>query len=243
MLQPLFQITHNPLHSLSKAATIKALLLVSLASALIGAIGKIVVHDITNYFSLDFVVGLSATVIPAAIIYYFLKRNNRDFADLGLKPGKPLWQTLLWTIGGYFTITFFLKQIIPWIIEITNTRPDISHLMGIRGSLPDFIVILLMVWLTAAFLEEVIFRGFFINAFDHLFDNNFPIVSIWISVLLNAILFGLIHFYQGPSGILITGIVGLFSGLIYVASGRNLWTVILIHGLIDTFSLYQVYSL
>jgi hypothetical protein len=41
------------------------------------------------------------------------------------------------------------------------------------------------------------------------------------------------HAYQNPLGIAITGILGVLMGLLVLASGRNLWLVIIGHGLFD----------
>jgi hypothetical protein len=45
--------------------------------------------------------------------------------------------------------------------------------------------------------------------------------------------FSLAHAYQNPLGIAITGTLGVLMGLMVLASGRNLWAVIIGHGLFD----------
>jgi membrane protease YdiL (CAAX protease family) len=59
-------------------------------------------------------------------------------------------------------------------------------------------------------------------------------------VLLATALFAFAHAYQGPTGILITGILGLVFAVLFVASGRNLWTTIIAHGVYDTGSFLLV---
>lgn len=64
--------------------------------------------------------------------------------------------------------------------------------------------------LTTGLCEELLFRGWLI-----------PFLGAWtgsllLSVLLAALLFGLGHAYQGPKGILQTGLVGLAFGLAYL---------------------------
>ncbi len=41
------------------------------------------------------------------------------------------------------------------------------------------------------------------------------------------------HAYQNPLGIAITGTIGVLMGVIVLMSGRNLWLVIIGHGLYD----------
>jgi uncharacterized protein len=62
-----------------------------------------------------------------------------------------------------------------------------------------------------------------------------------IAVIGSAILFGFGHFYKGPAGIVDSGVAGLILGSAFLLSGRNLWTCILAHGLIDNFGLLALY--
>jgi uncharacterized protein len=55
------------------------------------------------------------------------------------------------------------------------------------------------------------------------------------------VLFGLGHYYKGPAGILDSGMAGVILGVAYLMSGRNIWTCVLAHGLIDTFALSAAY--
>ena len=56
----------------------------------------------------------------------------------------------------------------------------------------------------------------------------------WIAAcVVQGVLFGAAHAYQNPLGIAITGTLGILMGLLVLASGRNLWPVIIGHGLFD----------
>jgi membrane protease YdiL (CAAX protease family) len=56
----------------------------------------------------------------------------------------------------------------------------------------------------------------------------------WIGACIaQGALFGLAHAYQNPLGIAITGTLGILMGLLVLASGRNLWPVIIGQGLFD----------
>ncbi len=56
----------------------------------------------------------------------------------------------------------------------------------------------------------------------------------WIvACVVQGALFGAAHAYQNPLGIMITGTLGVLMGLLVLASGRNLWPVIIGHGLFD----------
>src|SRR5262245_43272021 len=47
--------------------------------------------------------------------------------------------------------------------------------------------------------------------------------AFWTAVVVTAALFAIGHYYQGPTGIVDTGISALVFGGLYVWSGRNLW--------------------
>src|SRR6266513_4367108 len=51
--------------------------------------------------------------------------------------------------------------------------------------------------------------------------------------IMQGALFGAAHAYQNPLGIAITCTFGILLGLLVLASGRNLWAVIIGHGLFD----------
>ena len=79
--------------------------------------------------------------------------------------------------------------------------------------------------------EEFTFRGFLMQGLAMLFGGS---RSAWIvACLLQGALFGLAHAYQNPLGIAITGTLGVLMGLLVLATGRNLWPVIIGHGLFD----------
>lgn len=49
------------------------------------------------------------------------------------------------------------------------------------------------------------------------------------------------HASQGVSGVLLTGLVGAVFGYAYLRSNRNLWALILAHGLVDTWGVTTLY--
>lgn len=95
--------------------------------------------------------------------------------------------------------------------------------------------IVLVVWGSAAFAEELFARGFVMDRLQAAFGRGRA--GLVLAVLLQAALFGVLHAVQGPTGIVITAYVGLVFAVAYFASGRNLWAPILAHGTADTISL------
>lgn len=93
---------------------------------------------------------------------------------------------------------------------------------------------LAIAWSTAAVGEELLFRGFLQSRLRRLLGR-WRFAGL-LAVALQAVPFGLSHAYQGATGILLTGAVGFAFGLIALRK-RNLWPVIVAHGLMDTLSL------
>ncbi len=102
----------------------------------------------------------------------------------------------------------------------------------IVGNLPYALVALLVVWVLAAFGEEIAYRGYLLTRAADL-GRRSPAAYL-AAVVVTAILFGFGHFYKGPAGIVDSGVAGLVLGVAYLAAGRNLWASILAHGFIDT---------
>jgi len=109
----------------------------------------------------------------------------------------------------------------------------------ISGNIRAALLYLPVVWLFAAFGEEIAYRGYLLNRAAAW--AGYSRASWWLAVLLVSVLFGYGHYYKGPAGIVDSGVAGLILGTAYLFSGRNLWTTILAHGLIDTFGLLALY--
>jgi len=92
---------------------------------------------------------------------------------------------------------------------------------------------LLLVWTFAAFGEEISYRGYLVTRAADVGGRTKA--AYWAAVLAVSVLFGIGHYYKGPSGMVDSGMAGLVLGAAYLLSGRNLWVCILAHGFIDTF--------
>lgn len=137
-----------------------------------------------------------------------------------------------------------LQAVSLWITEplatrITGKPPDLSEFRSLIHNTTLFLVGLAAVWVLAAFGEEMVHRGYLMNRVADLFAGSRAGWAVsWIAV---GVAFGFGHLYQGPSGVIDSTITGFVLGGLYLASGRNLWPVILAHGLSDTLALVMVY--
>ncbi len=183
---------------------------------------------ITNY-------GLLTTLV-------LLNKNmlNWSWNDLGLGVPRTWWEPLLTAAVTFSLLVLFSWYVKPFIIEAFGKHQNISHLFALRQDLPRLLVVLVTVWITAAFLQEIIFRSFLINALDTILGSSK--LSAWGAVVISSLVFGLVHAYQGITGILITTAVGLIFGTAYLLNGRRIWPIILVHGTVDTLTLLSIYN-
>lgn len=101
-----------------------------------------------------------------------------------------------------------------------------------EGSLPHYLLWLAIAILAAGLGEEMFFRGYMINRLkDGLGDG---IVMTIVSVILPALYFGYGHvYYQGLRGLIVTGLIGLVLGVLFVLYKRNLWPLVIAHACVD----------
>lgn len=125
-------------------------------------------------------------------------------------------------------------------IRVFGWAPVQSGQVGaVAGNLPMLLGMLAIAWSTAAFGEEVLFRGFLLGRLRALLGGGLGVGVV--AAFVQALLFGLAHAYQGPTGILVTGLIGLVFGLLYLRM-RSLWPLVIAHGLIDTVGLLALYA-
>jgi membrane protease YdiL (CAAX protease family) len=93
--------------------------------------------------------------------------------------------------------------------------------------------------ITGGFMEEFLYRGLMIDRLGRIFGGGKR--ALWLAAILNGVPFGLIHFEWGIGGILMTAVMGLVMGLMFLATRRNLWPLVLAHATLDFLLLLQVY--
>jgi len=173
-----------------------------------------------------------------------LRLQQLNWFDVGLKRLSSFKNVFLMVIVAAVTLillSYILRHI---VTSVAHQEPNLEAFKTLSGSFPALLVGLVVVWTFGAFGEEMLFRGFLINAFYKLLRTNYFNERIrWgLSLLVTSILVGFGHAYQGITGMILTGVIGFCFGLIYLKSDHNLWPSILTHGLYDTVAFFMVYS-
>lgn len=175
------------------------------------------------------IVATGLIFITWAFFASFLVRINGERAsDVGLNKPVRAGRTLLYGLlvaAAVFAFVVGLEQ----LGYGANRLGDMAaELKGNPTLLAERVVISVLI---VGPVEEFIFRGFLFLRLTKLFGGS--TIAISAALLLQASIFGLSHAYQQLYGILLTTCLGIFFAIVYLALRRNLWVIIIGHGVYD----------
>jgi CAAX protease family protein len=192
------------------------------------------------YAGLEGYLWFASTPYLLAVGALFLWWRGPGWRAIGLRR-PPNWSRTI-AIGAALSLYQFVSLYVvePLLARLTSGElPDVSLFATLVGNPLELLFWLVISWTLAAFMEEMVFRGWLTARAAELFGLT---PTAWaIAILATSVIFGVSHLYQGLSGMLATGINGLLFGVAYLASGRNLWCAIIAHGLIDTIGFVMIY--
>ena len=136
-----------------------------------------------------------------------------------------------------FAIYWFI--LIPAVTYLTGQPIDFSVFEPYKGNLPAILTMLAFVWISAAFGEEILYRGYLMRQLIKFFGTSK--ISIVLNIVLLAVIFGWMHSYQGITGQIITGIIGATLATIFHFRKYDMWFNIALHGFFDTIALALIY--
>jgi len=185
--------------------------------------------------------GEVALVIGFLLATAFLWANKERWRELGLS-----WPVNLRQLRGQVGLTLLAVYAAAILVPLLVVPlfgiepPTLERHDPVIGNFSVYLVRLVVIsWGSAAFLEEMVARAFLINRFSRAFGNTrYAVIG---AVLLQGFFFGLAHPSQGFAGMLQTGVIGLVFGYLYIRYQRNLWSLIIAHGIIDSISFTLIY--
>lgn len=176
-------------------------------------------------------------------VLLWLKLRGETWESIGLQALRPRHVAMGVALFVAVVIYSAIAQaaLDQYIRDLTGAGPNnaAAFFKTIEGNLPLFVFLLPVTWLFAGFGEEVFYRGYLMTRFAQ-FMGETRIAWI-IALFIQAALFGAAHWYQGPTGIVGTAIIGLFMGAATLIWRRNLWPAIIAHALIDTLGFTLLY--
>jgi membrane protease YdiL (CAAX protease family) len=153
--------------------------------------------------------------------------GGRDIGALGLAPREgPASGPILGVTGGAL-IGLILRPLAAALSArvASGLRRQMAKLEAFLPKTGEQLAWGLIVSLFAGLCEEIGYRGYLI-----------PYVRFWLpewpALIAAAVMFGLGHLYQGAGGVLMTALLGLAFGFIFVETG-SLALPILLHAMVD----------
>ena len=194
------------------------------------------------------------TLISVSFLLYFAKKPGTplfyitilitlwakkwDWKYFGIT--KPNWPNTIFKALIFSICLFILSDfLITPFLELYFGKVDLSEVSHLVGNLNNYVLYLFLGWVIGGFCEEIIYRGYVVKRLAIIFgDTN----KTWLlSAIIASIGFGFMHYYQGPSGIITTGIIGFMFGLIYIYNRNNLMLPILTHGIYNMMAITLIY--
>lgn len=211
-------------------------------------LASLIVVFLPVYLAVAFVERLGAAAVGGVAVGWLLATGmlalrGSGWPALGLR--RPESWGRAFAVAALATLALLVLGYVlrPPVEALTGVAPDLERFDVLRGNVTVLIGGLLVVWTIAAFGEEMLLRGLLMNYLRELMPDREPSDRVaWIvALLLTSIVSGLLHAYQGATGMILTGVIAVGFGLVYLASGRNLWAPILTHGFYDTIGFLFVF--
>jgi membrane protease YdiL (CAAX protease family) len=183
---------------------------------------------------------ISKTPFILVLGWISLRIRGIGWRKVGLKLYRN-WKTsiALGIAAGIFLegLELFITQ--PILVKWLHKQPDLELFRSLNGNFKLTLLFLALVWTLAAFGEEMVYRGYLMNRVADLFNRT---ASAWIiSLFAVHVGFGLAHAYQGITGIIDEGLMGLLLGTMYLGTGRTLAVPIIAHGIQDSIDLILIF--
>lgn len=185
-------------------------------------------------------VPLSKTPLIVALASVSLAIRKLKWKDVGFQRPENWKSTVLWgVVLGFAASVFSLVFTQPILKAVSGETPNLELLASIEGNLKMLFVFLGLNWILAAFGEEMSYRGYVLNRVLDYFGGSKT--KEWLTVVIVGTLFGFAHFSQGLIGMIENSVNGILFGALFLASGRNLWLMVILHGVSNTVDMVMIY--
>lgn len=164
--------------------------------------------------------------IGAIMVFLLWLLALRPLEEMGFK--SPIMDLLV--VG--LTALFVVAYIIETYTEL-NREGNEDELLKSAAFLPQNgqeLSYFMILAISAGICEEVVYRGFLVNYLMEVIDDR--ILAFNVAVILPAVIFGIVHMYQGVKSVLKIAIMSLLFSTIFIFS-ESLLIVVLLHAGVD----------
>jgi len=174
--------------------------------------------------------------ILAAVL---LRRSGVPFNRLGFGLAcKPVKYLALAAAG------VALMQLTGWLLDpvwerVFGGSRDLARFSDVAGSPEALMKLMAFNWTVAAFGEELAFRIVLMRGISFALGDSRT--AFGVALIVQAVIFGLVHAYQGPAGIFGATINGLIFGGLTLAARGSIWPAAIAHGSSNSIGIMELY--
>ncbi len=178
-------------------------------------------------------------VLITVIFTILLVRRGLPLNKFGFGIRLDIRQIML-AIAAIVVLRLFDIFLNPLIEELLSGPRNLQRFSDVEGSLGSLIILLLLNWTLAAFGEEFAYRIVLMRGISFILGDTRK--GQVLAIVLQAVMFGLIHAYQGSTGIASSMVSGLVFGIVTIASRWSIWPAALAHGINNTIGIIMIYQ-
>ena len=179
---------------------------------------------------------IGLTVLAAVLLI----RCGTPIRRLGFTMASRPWRVIALAVVGVAVLQLSSWVLTPLWEHIFGSGRDLTRFSGVAGSREALVQLLVLNWTVAAFGEELAFRIVLMRGIAYALGDGRKAFAL--ALVLQAVIFGLIHSYQGPAGVAGSAISGLVYGGLTLAARWSIWPAAIAHGLNNTIGIMEVYT-
>jgi len=198
-----------------------------------------------SYAFIDYPLSLARALMWAMLVAALVSVWRRHVGWRGIGFFRPRSWTAVLLIGVSGGISLQLLSIYalePLLFQLTGAAPDYSDLVNmgeLAGNWQLLGLSIVMMWIMGALLEEFFFRGYLLNRIADLFSERRR--GLAAGLVLSSALFGANHVNYGVPVVIESGLFGIVFAALYLGTRCNLWTPLILHGVVNTTFLVLAY--
>jgi uncharacterized protein len=174
------------------------------------------------------------------VAWWLLHWRSLGWDSLGLRKPTVWWRAVGGAIALYLVNMALSQWAVPVLAQMLHPQLLPSFMLYIRGDFPAFLLWVAVGWVVGGFMEECLFRGFLLGRIAQLFGGGGA--GLAAGIVAQALLFGSMHLYGGAFAFVYATVFALANGIFYLLLGRNLWPLIVVHGVWNTVAVWGIYA-